>query len=122
MPFKVFGFVAALCWGGSVMYSRLFLGVHSIDQVVYGCCIGVWCAFLMQFCVKDHLMLEVKELNSDQVRDFKFRFWMCWLVYAIVEGGQIIEYAAVNAIIINNNDNLPDWPVNIEKAGCHYSP
>ncbi len=76
-----------MSFGASVMYSRLFLGVHSIDQVVYGCCIGVWSAFFMQFCIKDHLMLETKELNTDMVRDLKFRFWVCWAVFALVEGG-----------------------------------
>lgn len=47
----------------------------------------MWSAFFMQFCIKDHLMLETKELNTDMVRDLKFRFWVCWVVYAIVEGG-----------------------------------
>ncbi len=40
---------------GIVGYSRMFNGVHSLDQVIYGCLIGVWIAGTGHYCVRDQL-------------------------------------------------------------------
>lgn len=34
---KAFFLVAAFCTAFSIMYSRMWLGVHSLDQVLFGC-------------------------------------------------------------------------------------
>lgn len=77
----------ALGYGFSIMYSRLFLGVHSIDQVLYGASLGIWCAFTMQFCFRESIEKEVSELIEGRVQDLTKRFWYCWLAFAIVEAG-----------------------------------
>ena len=38
-----------------VGYSRMFNGVHSIDQVIYGALIGLWIAFFGHECVRTNL-------------------------------------------------------------------
>ena len=38
------------------MYSRMFIGVHSLDQVIFGCQIGIWFAFTANFIVKEPLL------------------------------------------------------------------
>lgn len=48
-----------------VMLSRLYLGVHSIDEVVLGFCFGTWLAFFMHFVIKDPLFDNVETLLYD---------------------------------------------------------
>jgi undecaprenyl-diphosphatase len=53
----------AIGFGVSVAFSRLILGVHSIDQVVYGFLIGVWVSFTMQYCVRPLLDAHIDALT-----------------------------------------------------------
>ena len=121
LPFKLFWLLVALGYGFSIMYSRLFLGVHSIDQVVYGMSLGLWCAYTMQYCIREHLEHEATRLLEGRVTEFTKRFWSCWAYFAVVELGQVIEFVTLNHLIENNGDNLPVWTVNIEAAGCGHS-
>lgn len=45
-------------FAGTVGYSRILLGAHGVDQVIFGFSLGIWIAFTMQFCfselIKDH--------------------------------------------------------------------
>lgn len=118
---KILWLLVALGYGFSIMYSRLFLGVHSIDQVVYGASIGIWSAFTMQFCLRDYIEQEIKNLNECLVTNFKTRFLICWLAFIIVEGGQVIEFVTLNHLITKNDDNQPIWSINIKMAGCERS-
>ena len=52
---KMLSFSLAITFGVTIGYSRMFLGLHSIDQVLYGWLIGFWCAFTMQYCVRPYL-------------------------------------------------------------------
>ena len=121
LPFKIFWLIVALGYGFSIMYSRLFLGVHSIDQVVYGASLGLWCTYTMQYCIREHLEREAILLLEGRVTEFTKRFWYCWAYFAVVELGQVIEFVTLNHLIENNGDNLPVWTVNIEDAGCGHS-
>jgi membrane-associated phospholipid phosphatase len=44
---KIVALGIAITYGVTIAYSRLFLGVHSLDQVLYGLLLGSWCAFTM---------------------------------------------------------------------------
>jgi len=44
---KIVSLAIAITYGVTIAYSRLFLGVHSLDQVLYGLLLGSWCAFTM---------------------------------------------------------------------------
>jgi membrane-associated phospholipid phosphatase len=61
--FFVFSF--ALYWAITIPYTRFLLGVHSLDQIVYGSTLGVWAGFTMHFLVRDHLMNNVEEMIED---------------------------------------------------------
>lgn len=41
-------FAGILSW--SIAYSRLFLGVHSLNQVFFGGLLGAWVALTMHYC------------------------------------------------------------------------
>ena len=45
--YKIVTGLIAITFGSSIAYSRLFLGVHSIDQVIYGASLGIWSAFTL---------------------------------------------------------------------------
>lgn len=47
LQYKIIWFLVAVSYGFSIMWTRLFLGVHSIDQVFYGATLGIWCAYVM---------------------------------------------------------------------------
>ena len=48
-----------------IAYSRMILGVHSLDQVIFGFSMGVWLALNMEFVVdRARLMVYVQSLLS----------------------------------------------------------
>ena len=55
---KVLTLVLGLTFVGTIAYSRLFLGVHSVDQILFGCFIGFWCGYTMHFCVQPFFVTE----------------------------------------------------------------
>jgi len=56
---KVAFLILALSVGCLVALSRLYLGVHSLDQVLYGALLGAWVALTMHFVVMEHSMRHV---------------------------------------------------------------
>ena len=54
--FKVTVFVLFLGLNFCMVYSRLFLGLHSLDQVLFGALLGIWFALTSEFVMKRRLM------------------------------------------------------------------
>jgi len=52
----------ALFWAGSIPYTRFLMGVHSLDQIVYGATLGVWAGFTLHFVVRDNIIKYVDDL------------------------------------------------------------
>ena len=48
--------LGVIVYGLTIGYSRVILGVHSWNQVVFGWSLGVWIAFTFHFCIKDHVV------------------------------------------------------------------
>lgn len=74
----------AITFAVTIAYSRLWLGVHSLDQVLFGMLLGVWCAFTMQYCARSYVEKEVGMLTKCQVTEFRTRFWICTAVFAFI--------------------------------------
>jgi len=53
---KTMAMGAVVANGLIVGYSRMFLGVHSINQVIYGLLLGAWLALTFNYCVKDSFL------------------------------------------------------------------
>ena len=47
-----------------VTYLRLFLGRHTIDQLVLGTLLGVWSALFMHFCLRDKIYRHITEITN----------------------------------------------------------
>ena len=50
------GVVLAMWWYLSIPYSRYVMGVHSIDQIVFGTTIGTWSGLMFHFLLRDHIL------------------------------------------------------------------
>jgi len=69
-------FMAFLIWqAAAIPFTRFLMGVHSLDQIVYGSCIGVWAGLTMHLLVRDNMIdyfediidfQKKKQLNSSQ--------------------------------------------------------
>ena len=57
----------AIFWAVTIPYTRFVMGVHSLDQIMFGSSLGVWSGLTMHFLVRDNLLKHVEKLiNSSQ--------------------------------------------------------
>ena len=82
----------------SIMFSRIFLGVHSLDQIVYGCNMGVG-TFLLYFWVFKIGSLKPKEFFTfyDKVKFYLHTIFIIFfsasvILYFTVENPKIGDY------------------------------
>ena len=52
--------VFCVFWSIGNPYSRYIMGVHSLDQIVYGMSMGIWTALVMHFLVRDNLIQHIE--------------------------------------------------------------
>ena len=58
---KYYGCLAmALTYTFLEAFDRLYLGVHSIDQIVFGLLLGTWSAFFFHYCIRDKFMAHIE--------------------------------------------------------------
>lgn len=53
---RVFFLIIAVTFGLTIGYSRLFLGVHSMNQILFGWLLGTWMAFTCHFIFRDKII------------------------------------------------------------------
>jgi membrane-associated phospholipid phosphatase len=54
--------IVCLFWSATIPYTRFLLGVHSLDQIIYGITLGIWAGLTLHFIVRDHLIEHVERL------------------------------------------------------------
>lgn len=60
----------AIFWAASIPYTRFVMGVHSLDQIIFGSTLGLWSGFTMHFLVRDNLLKHFEILmNSNNYSD-----------------------------------------------------
>ena len=65
--------VLGMGFTAGIAYSRLFLGVHSLNQVFYGLLLGTWFAISCHFIARDKLLKLVQDLlevKESRLREF----------------------------------------------------
>ena len=50
-------------------FSRLYVGVHALNQIVFGAFLGIFCAFLSHFIVRKPLMRHIEKLLKAKKED-----------------------------------------------------
>ena len=54
--------LVAMIWFFGIPFSRYLMGVHSLDQLLFGNSLGVVGGFTMHFLVRDHLIRNFDDL------------------------------------------------------------
>lgn len=86
LTIKVISAVFSFAFGLSIAFSRLFLGVHSLDQVAFGLLIGAWSACFMHFVLKTSIDTEITELVSNTTVNHSKRVFLCFCAQFMVMG------------------------------------
>lgn len=55
----MFGAVAMFLLIG---FSRLYVGAHSMNQILYGWSLGLWLAFYFHYCVRKYIITHVHDI------------------------------------------------------------
>lgn len=63
---QVVAILTTLWIGISIAFTRMIMGVHSLDQVIFGGLVGVWIAFTFEFIVRKPLMGHIMHLNKNR--------------------------------------------------------
>ena len=59
---RLLSLCAGIGFAAAILYSRLFLGVHSLNQVYFGALLGTWFAFSCHFILRDPLIKLANDL------------------------------------------------------------
>ena len=81
MFLKLISFIILLSGALAIAISRLILGVHSVDQVIYGFTLGLWCLayFLIYWkpIIEDNLLtIRYRLLSDNQVSWMLLRIFL----------------------------------------------
>ena len=106
----------ALVFVASIGYSRLFLGVHSLNQVLYGLSMGVWFAHDAHHFVKEPLAKLVSSIiDGTETRLLELGL----IATGIVLLATIIQ--TINYYVALKFENPAEWSTMItEKCGEEY--
>lgn len=99
----------ALTYGLSVGYSRILLGEHSFDQILFGLQLGSWMALTLHFCIREQIIEHATQLlDKRETRLFEMSL-KCLGVIAALLIFVIVTYVVLNDSIVND----PIWSENI---------
>ena len=110
---KVLVLATSLLFGASVGYSRLFLGVHGLNQVYFGALMGLWIALTIHYVLRNAVMHHLKSILSlDETRYSKLLITCFGFMFVMYTG--MIQYT--NSF---EAQNLTEWSTRIlEKCGA----
>jgi len=94
-------------FGASLTYSRFFLGLHSIDQIIYGSLLGIWLATSLHCIFRADV---IKHLNK--VLELVDQDYTSNSVYALVSLAAMMTTLIANYYLFEPN-NLPEWSTRI---------
>ena len=85
----------AFAFAAAIAYSRLFLGVHSLNQVLFGALLGLWFAMSCHFILRDKLIQLANDLISAQETRMKYLLYQSAGLMAAMYAVQIVNYEVV---------------------------
>lgn len=53
-------------------FARWYVGVHTVNQIVYGWLIGLWIAFYLHFCIRDQIIHHVDSMLEGKIKDVPY--------------------------------------------------
>jgi hypothetical protein len=61
-PLQIVSLIGAVLYSFLVGFARLYVRVHSLNQIVFGWTIGLWTAIYLHFCVRDLLISHIDSI------------------------------------------------------------
>lgn len=98
-------FLLSILFSLSIGYSRLWLGVHSLDQILFGYMLGIWIACFMYFCVKNEMITHFNKLFGAATTDYRGLVTKSAFVFLVTMGVQMLNYSFFSPRITIN----PYW-------------
>ena len=69
LHYRCLAFLLGATFVGTIGYSRLFLGAHGLNQIVFGYSIGAWFALTLHFIFKEPMIsLVQKTIDGEDAR------------------------------------------------------
>ena len=96
LPMRTLLLVAAVTFGLTIGYSRLFLGVHSMNQILFGFLLGIWMAFTLHFIFRDKVLENVQRLLDGDERRYKRMLITFFIIMFITFALEILVYVAIS--------------------------
>ena len=82
-------------------FSRLFLGAHSLDQIIFGWMLGVWLALTYFTLIREHVHKHIQDLMTGQTTSRNS-------IYYMVSTGIFLAFTMIVAItfLVNMNKDI----------------
>jgi len=97
---RFFLLAVAIAFGFTVGYSRVFLGMHTMDQILFGWLLGVWFAFTFHFCSRTALTQNAQTLLDTTATEFaKYSIW-CTVLFIAALTLEMVNYFIFNPRIV----------------------
>jgi hypothetical protein len=98
---------------GLAAYARIYLGVHTLNQVIFGFLLGIWLAFFCHFGIRNKLNSMANAL-FDRTRNPSDETYLTVIFWTnLCSLGIFIMGLTLYAIIDANIKNDPLWIENI---------
>ncbi|CDW89672.1 pap2 superfamily phosphatase [Stylonychia lemnae] len=97
-----------------ICFARLYVNVHTINQILYGLIWGIWIAFYFHFCLRKDVL---RHINSITVRSQsrQIPYSSCILISTIIAINVLMGQIVTFLIVDDNFEPNQEWILNIEK-------
>ena len=87
----------------TVSFSRLYLGMHTLNQVLYGALLGIWLAVYFHYCLRNFIISHTTNLmegtdNVSNPRVFKQNFIVATFIMTMAILSQIVAFEFVSSV------------------------
>lgn len=100
LPLYVFAAFLTFSLTTLIAYARLYVMVHTINQIIYGVQLGLWLAFYFHYGLRTYILTHIENITVDY-KDPQLRYSRYILISSVIAilafGSQIITYFIVDA-------------------------
>ena len=101
-----------MLFASTIGYSRLILGAHGLNQILFGACIGIWVALTMHYVVRDTLINDhLAKVLDKTATAYSTYILNCAACFLVAYGVCLTAYYTLTF------SNDPAWSTRIE-AKC----
>ena len=109
---SIFTLIFAVLWSFTVGFARLYVRVHSWNQIVYGWQLGLWVAFYFHFCIRDSIIQHVNTLAQTSRLDKSTRnklILVSTFLNLLMIGTLVLTYLLRQMYENNHKEEIDGW-------------